>query len=243
VRTWITIPTCDEVENIDLVLRRVRAAVPDATILVADDSSPDGTADKAEALAAELGSIHVLRRPAHLGLGGAYREGFAAGLALGHDVVVEIDGDLAHDPADIPRLLRAVEHGADLAIGSRYVVGGNAPHWHSARRAMSRLGNRAAAWALGLEVHDATSGLRAYRSSILERIDYASTRTTGYAFHVELTHRVRMLGANIVEIPISAGSRVRGRTKVQPATIARAAVEVTAWGLRSRLRSRAPRHH
>ena len=104
-KIWVTIPTYQEVENIDLVVRRVRDAVPDATILVVDDSSPDGTADKAEALAAEFGGIHVLRRPKKMGLGSAYREGFAAGLARGYDVMIEIDADLSHDPADIPRLL------------------------------------------------------------------------------------------------------------------------------------------
>jgi dolichol-phosphate mannosyltransferase len=235
MHVWITIPTYQEVENVDLVLRRVRDSAPAATILVVDDSSPDGTADKAEALAAELGGIHVFRRPRRMGIGSAYREGFAAGLARGYDVFVEIDADLSHDPADIPRLLRAVDQGADLAIGSRHVADGSVPHWHPARSFFSKIANRYAGWALDLDVRDATSGYRAYRAETLRDVAYADSRSTAYVFHVELTHRVRDSGGTIVEVPICFTDRMRGRSKMSLTTVARAAWSVTLWGARRRL--------
>src|SRR5215510_473311 len=120
MKVWVTVPTLDEVENLDTLVARIRAAVPAAHILVVDDGSTDGTADKAEALGAEFGRIEVLRRPRKMGLGSAYRAGHAIGLARGFDVMMQIDADLSHNPADVPRLLAAVERGADLAIGSRY---------------------------------------------------------------------------------------------------------------------------
>jgi dolichol-phosphate mannosyltransferase len=235
---WVVVPTYEEVDNVDLVLRRLRDAVPDASILVVDDSSPDGTAEKAEAIAPELGRVHVLRRPQKKGLGSAYRSGFAAGLARGADILVEIDADLSHDPADIPRLLRAIAQGADLAIGSRYVEGGSVPHWTYTRSLLSKTGNRYAARALRLPVHDATSGLRAYRATTLHEIAYASSRSTGYGFHVELTHRVVHSGGRVVEIPVCFTERVRGRSKMTPAIVAEAVTSVTWWGARERLRRR-----
>jgi dolichol-phosphate mannosyltransferase len=227
MQAWITVPTYQEVENIDLVLRRIRDSAPTSTILVVDDSSPDGTADKAEALAAELGDVYVLRRPRK----------------MGYDVLVEIDADLSHDPADIPRLLRAVEQGADLAIGSRYVAGGSVPHWHPARSLCSRVANRYAGWALGLDVRDATSGYRAYRAAILRRVDYANSRSTGYGFHVELTHRVEVAGGTIVELPICFTDRVRGASKMTLAIVAEAVSKVTLWGVRARLPGAASPDH
>ena len=125
----MVIPTYQEAENIVDVLQRVRAAAPDASVLVVDDGSPDGTADLAEAAGTELGQVQVLRRTAKAGLGAAYRAGFEWGLAAGHDVLVEMDADLSHDPSDVPRLLQAVADGASLAVGSRYVPGGGTPNW------------------------------------------------------------------------------------------------------------------
>src|SRR5207253_11219728 len=127
-KVWVTVPTLNEVENLDALVHRIRAAVDDAHILFVDDGSSDGTADKAEALGAELGGIEVLRRPRKMGLGSAYRAGHAIGIARGYDVMIQIDADLSHDPAALPSLLAAVQDGADLAIGSRYVPGGTVPN-------------------------------------------------------------------------------------------------------------------
>ena len=165
---FVSVPTYREAENIEELLRRLRAAVPDAHILVIDDGSPDGTAELAEKLAVELGGIEVLRRPGKSGLGAAYRAGHAIGLARGYDVMVQIDADLSHQPEALPSLLEAVDDGADLAIGSRYVEGGAIPQWPVYRLALSRWGCRYAAWALRTGVADSTAGYRAYRASALE---------------------------------------------------------------------------
>jgi dolichol-phosphate mannosyltransferase len=236
VRTLVITPTYVEAENIDEFLRRARAAVPDADILVVDDNSPDGTADVAEKVAAELGGIDVLRRPAKTGLGTAYRAGFTIGLEKGYDALVQIDADLSHDPSVLPTLLEEVESGADLAIGSRYVPGGEIPHWPWFRRALSRYGNRYAAVVLGTRVKDATSGYRAYRADTLKAIDYSTTRAKGYGFQIETEYRVHVWGGRITEVPIVFTDRVRGYSKMTWFIFAEELLLVTWWGIRDRAR-------
>ncbi|HKF91012.1 MAG TPA: polyprenol monophosphomannose synthase [Acidimicrobiia bacterium] len=236
MRTLVITPTYVEAENIDEFLRRARAALPSADILVVDDNSPDGTADIAEAAAAELGGIDVLRRPAKQGLGTAYRAGFAIGLEKGYEALVQIDADLSHDPAVLPNLLREVESGVDLAIGSRYVPGGAIPNWPWFRRALSRYGNRYAAFVLGSGVKDATSGYRAYRADTLKSIDYATTRAKGYGFQIETEYRVHVWGGHISEIPIVFTDRVRGYSKMTWFIFAEELLLVTWWGIRDRAR-------
>jgi dolichol-phosphate mannosyltransferase len=197
MRVLVVTPTYLEAENIEEFLERARAAVPDVDILVVDDNSPDGTADLAEKVALELGRIDVLRRPEKIGLGDAYRAGFAVGMERGYDLLVQIDADLSHDPRALPGLLRAVEDGADLAIGSRYVPGGSIPHWPWFRRSLSKWGNRYTNFVLGMPISDATSGYRVYRTDILRKIDYATTRAKGYGFQIELAYRVWRHGGRI----------------------------------------------
>jgi dolichol-phosphate mannosyltransferase len=231
----IVIPTYDEIENIEQVLRRVRAAAPDATILVVDDNSPDGTADLAETLAPQLGNVRVLRRAGKDGLGSAYRAGFAYALAAGHHAVVEMDADLSHDPTDLPRLLAAVADGADLAIGSRYVAGGSTPAWPTHRRLLSRWGNRYAGVALGLGVRDATAGFRVYSANLLRDMDVQRTRADGYGFQVEMTYAARRAGGKIVELPISFTDRELGTSKMSIRIVAEAMLLVTWWAVRDRV--------
>ncbi len=233
--TLVCIPTYDEAENIDAILRAVRAALPSADVLVLDDNSPDGTADLAEKVAAELGQISVLRRPGKAGLGAAYRAGFGVAITRGYTIVVEMDADFSHEPAALPSLVRAVAHGADLAIGSRYVPGGAVPNWPARRLALSRGGNRYTQLALRLPVHDATAGFRAYRTSILERIDVTNSRANGYGFQVENAYKVWRAGGKIVELPITFHDRVRGQSKMSTRIVVEAMSLVTWWGVRDRV--------
>jgi dolichol-phosphate mannosyltransferase len=231
----VVLPTYQEATNIEHVLWRLRAAVPAATVLVVDDGSPDGTADLADGAGRELGNIEVLRRTTKTGLGAAYREGFRWGLAAGFDVLVEMDADLSHDPAALPSLLKAVDAGAALSIGSRYVPGGSIPRWSRRRRLLSRWGNRYAAAMLGIDVHDATSGFRAYRAATLRAIDLDSVQADGYGFQIEMAYRVSETGGHITEVPIAFVDRERGESKMSGRIVIEALALVTRWGVERRL--------
>ena len=243
MRVLIVVPTYQEVENIEELLRRVRASVPDADVLVVDDGSPDGTADMALKIGEQLDQVDVLRRPRKEGLGAAYRAGFGRGLEQGYDVLVQMDADLSHDPAALPALLERIDGGADVAIGSRYTPGGDIPHWPMTRRMLSRVGNMYASTVLGVKIRDCTSGYRAYRSTMLRRVEADATRATGYGFQVELAYRAHQLGATIVEVPITFNDRVRGESKMSWHIIGEAMSLVTWWGCRDRVLRRGHRPH
>ena len=232
VRVLVVVPTYEEAANITEVLHRIRKELPTGEILVVDDSSPDGTADLAEEAGADVGGVSVLRRPAKAGLGSAYLAGFAEGLARGFDVIVEMDADLSHDPADLPALVSAAVHGADVVIGSRYVAGGSIPDWSWRRALLSRWGNRYAALVLGLAVNDSTSGYRAYRAAALGQIDLGHVRAYGYGFQVEMTYRLVRLGGRVVEIPVAFHDRREGQSKMSLPIVLEALALVTGWGLR-----------
>ena len=238
LRPLIVLPTYNEAENIADILRRVRAVVPHAGVLVVDDSSPDGTADIVRAMAPEVGEVEILSRPRKSGLGSAYRDGFKWGRQRGFDVLMEMDSDFSHDPADIPRLLKGIDDGADLVIGSRYVPGGQIPHWPWHRRALSKYGNRYSSAMLRLDVRDLTAGYRAYRSDMVARIDIDNVRADGYGFQVEMTYFVAQAGGRIVEVPIKFVDRVRGTSKMSMNIVVEAMALVTWWGIRDRVRRR-----
>lgn len=235
VRALVVLPTYDEAANIEEVLRRLRDVSPSTSILVVDDASPDGTADIAEKVAEDIGGVEVMRRRAKSGLGSAYRDGFRKGLTTGHDVLVEMDSDLSHDPAALPTLLEGVEGGVDLMIGSRYVPGGSIPDWSWYRRALSKWGNRYAAGVLGMDVRDATSGYRAYSAEALARVDFHTVRADGYGFQIEMAYRVLATGGRLREVPISFVDRARGTSKMSGWIVAEALALVTWWGLRDRV--------
>ncbi len=242
MRAAVLVPTYQERANIEDLLRAIRSTAPHVDVLVIDDASPDGTADAAATVAAELGQVEVLRRAGKDGLGNAYRAGFAHALAQGYDVLVTFDADFSHEPRAIPVLLRTLEDdGCDLVIGSRYVPGGSTPNWPAHRRALSRYGNRYTGWVLGLDVRDITSGFRAYRASTLLAIEYATTRASGYAFMTELAVRIAARGATIGEVPIEFRDRERGTSKMSGRIIAESMARVTWWGIRGRLRRRSAR--
>lgn len=251
MRVLVVVPTYQEAANVVELLRRLRAAVPDAGVLVVDDASPDGTAALAAAAAREVGGVEVLRRPGKVGLASAYLDGFRRGLAGGAEVLVEMDADLSHDPSALPALLEPVEAGrADLVLGSRYVPGGSIPAWSWHRRALSRWGNRYAAAALALDVADATSGYRAYRADLLRSLELDRVRSDGYGFQIEMVYRARRAGARVEEVPISFTERVTGRSKMSGRIVVEALALVTVWALRDRVtgltragRARVARRH
>jgi dolichol-phosphate mannosyltransferase len=207
---WVILPTYNEVANLAAVVGGVRAAVPEARILVVDDASTDGTAE----LADSLEGVDVLHRPGKAGLGRAYAAGFATALAAGAELVVQMDADLSHDPADLPRLLGPARAGADLVLGSRYVDGGGIEDWGLKRRALSRWGCGYARAVLGVGVRDLTGGYKCFRAATLQAIDATGAGAQGYAFQVELTWRALALGLDVVEVPIRFRERVRGDSKM-----------------------------
>lgn len=235
MRVLVILPTYNEVENIEEVIGLVRETVPEAHVLVVDDGSPDGTAELAERVGAELGQVEVMRRQAKAGLGSAYRAGFRWGLERGFEAMVEMDSDLSHDPRALTELLAGVDRGADLVVGSRYVPGGSIPDWALHRRLLSRWGNRYAGVVLGLRVRDATAGYRAYRATILAEIDLDAVRADGYGFQIEMAYQVARHGGQIVEVPISFTDRVRGKSKMSGRIVLEALALVTWWGIRDRL--------
>src|SRR5271157_798724 len=231
MRTLVVIPTYNEAENIERMLRRIRDCLPQAGVLVVDDGSPDGTADLVKAVAAELPDVHLLTRTAKSGLGSAYRAGFAWGLERGYDAFVEIDADFSHDPAALPSLIAPLEEGFDVSIGSRYVEGGSIPNWAWHRHLLSKGGNLYASAVLGLGVADSTAGYRAYSAGILRRLDLDRIRAEGYGFQIEMTYRAKQHGASITEVPISFVDREAGESKMSSIIVIEALGLVTWWGL------------
>jgi dolichol-phosphate mannosyltransferase len=216
---WLVLPTFNEAENIEPIVRAADAvlhrAAPDGhRILVVDDSSPDGTGQLADALAAELGSVEVLHRTDRTGLGPAYLAGFRHALAGGAGHVMEMDADFSHDPEDLARLLEAARGDADLALGSRYVPGGGVSDWSLPRRIISRGGCLYARVVLGLEVEDLTGGFKCFRAEVLRTIDLDRVRAVGYAFQVELTYRAIQAGFRVREVPIVFRERRHGESKM-----------------------------
>jgi len=228
--TLVCIPTYDEAESIAAIVARLRAAVPDAHVLIADDASPDGTGDIADGLAARDSHVHVLHRAGKQGLGAAYLAAFAWGLERGYDVLVEMDADGSHRPEQLPALLAALDH-ADLAIGSRWVPGGEVVGWPLSRRLISRSGSLYARLALGIEEHDATSGFRAYRAAALGRIRPELVHSSGYGFQIEMLWRAVLAGLRTAEVPITFADRELGQSKMSGRIVVEALLRVTAWGL------------
>jgi dolichol-phosphate mannosyltransferase len=220
--TWLILPTYNEAENIAPFVEAVQKELPDtARVLIVDDSSPDGTGEIADRLAAEREGVSVLHRPTREGLGPAYIAGFREALAGGAELILEMDSDFSHEPAYLPRLLEAVD-GADLAIGSRYVDGGGVGDWGAVRRAISRGGSTYARLVLGVPINDLTGGFKCFRREVLEAIDLDTVQAKGYAFQVELTYRAVQKGFRVVEVPIVFRDRRVGDSKMSRAIVAEA---------------------
>lgn len=232
--TLVVIPTYDEREALPGTLRRLRAAVPDAHVLVVDDASPDGTGQWADAAAAADPAVHVLHRSGKQGLGPAYLAGFAWGLEHGYQQLVEMDADASHRPEQLAGLLEAVRRGADLAIGSRWLPGGAVHNWPLRRELLSRGANVYVRALMGLGVSDATAGFRVFRAELLEQLVAGDVASQGYCFQVDMTRRARDLGATIAEVPIDFDERTEGSSKMSSAIVREALVMVTYWGLARR---------
>lgn len=230
-RVTLVVPTYMEAENIGPFLRGARSAVGDARVIVCDDNSPDGTGAIAEEMAVELGNIEVLHRLRKQGLGNAYRHGFRVALDHGADIIVQMDVDLSHPHALLPDMIRRIEAGADVVIGSRYVPEGGTPDWPSHRRLLSTWGNRYARRMLRVDARDATSGMRAYRAAALEKICVDTTGASGYGFMLETLRRLASAGLRIEEVPLVFRDRVAGKSKMSPKIMVESLVLVTWWGV------------
>ncbi len=214
---WVVLPTYNESENIESIvgaaLKHLGAAAGEHRILIVDDGSPDGTGEIADRLAAEHPEVEVLHRPGKGGLGPAYLAGFARALAGGADLVLEMDSDFSHDPADLPRLIAAAG-AADLVLGSRYVPGGGVENWGWLRRALSRGGSWYARVLLGVPVRDLTGGFKCFNRRVLEAIDLHGVHADGYGFQIELTYRAVQAGFTVAEVPILFRERREGQSKM-----------------------------
>ncbi|MDQ3151719.1 MAG: polyprenol monophosphomannose synthase [Actinomycetota bacterium] len=238
----VVTPTYDERGNLARVLGRLHDAVPDAHVLVVDDASPDGTGELADDLATADERVQVLHRTGKEGLGTAYVAGFRWALQRGYGVIVEMDADGSHAPEELPKLLAAlVARSADLALGSRYVKGGQVVNWPRHREWLSRGGNVYSRLALGVDVADITGGFRAYRRAVLEALPLDDVASQGYCFQVDLAWRTIRAGFRVVEVPITFTERERGDSKMTGDIVREALWQVTLWGLRhhaGRLRRR-----
>jgi dolichol-phosphate mannosyltransferase len=215
MRATVCLPTYNERENLEAMVEALAKVLRDGDrVLVIDDDSPDGTGELADRLAAEQPFVSVLHRARKEGLGPAYLDGFRRALGDGAELILEMDCDFSHDPADVPRLIAAVEGGADVALGSRYVRGGRVGNWSVLRRAISRGGSLyTGAW-LRMGVKDPTGGFKCFRRAVLETLDLDAITAKGYAFQIEMTYRAKRRGFRVVEVPITFEERTEGRSKM-----------------------------
>jgi dolichol-phosphate mannosyltransferase len=233
VKTVVIVPTYNERENLPGIVTRLRSAAPDATVLVVDDDSPDGTGALAERLAAADPFVRVLHRPAKEGLGAAYRDGFRWALVAGFELVIEMDADGSHQPEQLYRLTAAIEAGADVALGSRWIPRGGVENWPARRRLLSRAGSAYARLALGLRVRDVTGGYRAFTADALRRIRFVDAQSQGYCFQIDMLWRAVTAGLRVDEVPITFVERVHGSSKMTADIVLEAMLRVTAWGIGS----------
>jgi dolichol-phosphate mannosyltransferase len=228
----VIVPTYNEIESLPVLLGRLRQALPVADVLIVDDSSPDGTGELADRLAAADPGVTVLHRPVKQGLGMAYLAGFELGLARGYDYLVEIDADGSHDPTELVPMLELARGGAAAVIGSRWVPGGRVLNWPWLRQAISRTGNGYSRAVLRSGIRDLTSGFRIFSADALRSLDLSSVSSQGYCFQVELAWRLERDGARVSEHPIVFVERAAGRSKMHLGIVVEALTRVTVWGIR-----------
>jgi dolichol-phosphate mannosyltransferase len=233
MRATVCLPTYNERENLPRMIEELSRVLRDGDrVLVIDDSSPDGTGELADRLAEQHDFVDVLHRPEKEGLGRAYVAGFRRVLAEEAELVLEMDCDFSHDPADVPRLIEAAEAGADLVLGSRYVPGGGTRNWGLVRRAISRGGSVYTALFLQMGVKDPTGGFKCFRRSVLDALDLDAITPRGYAFQIETTYRAKRAGFHVVELPITFVDREVGQSKMSRSVVLEAVWRVPLLRLR-----------
>lgn len=235
--TLVIIPTYNERDNLREIVERLLVAVPSTDVLIADDNSPDGTGEIADELADTdpQQRIHVLHRAGKEGLGAAYIAGFHWALARNYGIIIEMDADGSHPPESLPTLIGAVQQGADLAIGSRYVPGGKIRNWPVSRHIISRGGNLYSRFWLGAGIRDITAGFRAYRAEALAELDFDAIESRGYGFQIDMSWRLHQNGRRIVEVPITFTERTVGHSKMSDSIFREAAINVAKWGIEHRI--------
>lgn len=233
-RIVVIIPTFNERESLAAIVGRVRSSVPEVEILIIDDNSPDGTGAIADELAAAEPKVQVMHRLGKEGLGAAYLAGFSWALQNSFDVVVEMDADGSHQPEQLPRLLAALR-GADLVLGSRWIAGGGTENWSKGREILSRGGNFYTRTMLGVPLHDATGGYRAFRADTLRKLDLHDVASQGYCFQVDLAWRAVQRGLVVTEVPITFVERAAGTSKMSQRIVVEALWRVTVWGFDDRV--------
>ena len=234
----IIVPTYNELANAPLLIRRIFKHIPNSDVLVVDDGSPDKTGDAIRELQQEFPTLHLLERKAKLGLGSAYRLGFAWGLEQGYKELIEMDADLSHRVRDLKTMIDEKESqpNTDLVIGSRWISGGSTENWSKGRVLLSRAANLYVRAMLGLGVKDSTAGFRIYSAAILRKLDFQSIKSDGYSFQIEMTRAVHKLGGKIIEVPITFRERENGVSKMSKNIVREAMLLVTIWGLKRFLR-------
>jgi len=234
----IIVPTYNELANAPLLIRRIFKHIPRSDVLVVDDGSPDKTGDAIRELQQEFPTLHLLERKTKLGLGSAYRLGFAWGLEQGYEELIEMDADLSHRVRDLKKMIeaKALQPNTDLVIGSRWIPGGKTENWSKSRELLSRAANLYVRAMLGLGVKDSTAGFRIYSAAILRRLDFQSIKSEGYSFQIEMTRAVHKLGGKIIEVPITFRERENGVSKMSKNIVREAMLLVTIWGLKRFLR-------
>lgn len=233
-RVLVIIPTYNESQNIESITNRIRRSVPGADILIADDNSPDGTGEIADRLAQADSHIHVMHRKGKQGLGAAYLAGFHWGLDRGYGVLVQHDADGSHQPEELPRLLQAIDDGADMVKGSRWVKGGSVVNWPKSRQFISKGGSLWTRMWLGIPVKDATGGFNAFRASTLRGISLDEVASAGYCFQIDLVWRTIRAGYTVVEVPIEFVEREFGDSKMSRNIVIEALIRTTLWGIEYR---------
>jgi dolichol-phosphate mannosyltransferase len=234
MKRLIIVPTYNESMNAPVLVKRIFKHIPETSILVIDDSSPDGTAEIVESLQRDYSELHLLKRSEKSGLGSAYRAGFAWGLERGYNEMVEMDADMSHRVRDLTKMIEVKKARPDtsLIIGSRWMKDGKTENWSKARELLSRTANLYVRFMLGMGVKDSTAGFRIYSADILRKIDLAAIKSEGYSFQIEMTRAVYRNGGSIVEVPITFREREQGVSKMSKKIVREAMTLVTVWGLK-----------